>query len=44
MEDKVLNIKIPLWLYDKLKAEAARKCTSLAAVVRMICAEHFEGK
>lgn len=44
MEDKVLNIKIPAWLYDKLKAEAKGKCTSLASIVRMICVEYFEEK
>ena len=44
MEDKMMNIKIPLWLYEKLKAEAAKKCTSMAALMRMICAEYFEEK
>ncbi len=44
MEDRTLCIKIPAWLYDKLKAEAKSKCTSLASIVRMICVEYFEGK
>lgn len=44
MEDKMMNIKFPAWLYEKLKAEAAKKCTSMAAVIRMICAAYFEGK
>lgn len=42
MEDRMINIKVPTWLYDKLKAEAAKKCTSMASVVRMICAAYFE--
>lgn len=42
MEDRMINIKVPAWLYDKLKAEAAKKCTSMASVVRMICAAYFE--
>lgn len=44
MEDRMINIKVPAWLYDKLKAEAAKKCTSMASIVRMICAAYFEGK
>lgn len=42
MNDKTLNIKIPSSLYDKLKEEASRKNISLAAIVRVICSEHFE--
>lgn len=44
MEDKMMNIKIPIWLYEKIKAEAGKKCTSMAAIVRMICAAYFDGK
>jgi hypothetical protein len=44
MEDKMMNIKFPAWLYEKLKAEAGKKCTSMAALVRMICAAYFEEK
>lgn len=44
MNDRVLNIKIPSGLYDKLKAEAAKKNISLASIVRLICSEYFEKK
>lgn len=44
MNDKALNIKIPSALYDKLKAEADRKNIALAAMVRVICSEYFEGR
>ena len=44
MNDRVLNIKIPSGLYDKLKAEAAKKNISLASLVRLICSEYFEKK
>ncbi len=44
LNDKVLNIKIPSELYNKLKEEAQKKNISLAAFVRMICSEHFEKK
>lgn len=44
MNDKVLNIKIPSELYNKLKEEAQKKNISLAALVRMICSEYFEKK
>ena len=42
MNDRALNIKIPSELYEKLKAEAARKNISLASLVRIICSEYFE--
>lgn len=42
MNDKSLNIKIPSELYEKLKKEAEKKNISLAALVRIICSEHFE--
>lgn len=44
MNDRVLNIKIPSTLYGKLKAEAAKKNISLAAMVRVICSDYFETK
>lgn len=44
MNDKVLNIKIPSALYDKLKAEATKKNISLASMVRVICSDYFESK
>lgn len=44
MNDRALNIKIPSALYDALKAEAARKNISMAAIVRVICSEYFEEK
>lgn len=44
MNDRVLNIKIPSGLYEKLKTEAARKSISLASIVRLICSEYFEKK
>lgn len=44
INSKVLNIKIPAELYNKLKAEAQKKNISLAALVRLICSEYFEGK
>lgn len=40
--DKVLNIKMPAELYDRLKAEAERKNISLAGLVRMICSEYLD--
>lgn len=42
LNDKVLNIKIPSELYNKLKEEAQKKNISLAALVRMVCSEYFE--
>lgn len=42
MNDKALNIKMPSELYEKLQNEAKRKNISLAALVRLICSEHFE--
>lgn len=42
MNDKVLNIKMPTELYERLKAEAKKKNISLAAIVRLICSEYFE--
>lgn len=44
MNEKPLNIKIPIELYDKLKAEAERTGNSLAAVVRSICTKYFDEK
>lgn len=44
LNDKVLNIKIPSELYNRLKEEAQKKNISLAAIVRMICSEYFEKK
>lgn len=44
MNDKVLNIKVPTSLYERLKAEAAKKNISLASMVRLICSEYFEYK
>lgn len=44
MNNKALNIKIPEQLYKQLKEEAEKKCISLAALVRLICAEYFEEK
>lgn len=44
MNDRALNIKIPSALYDALKAEAARKNISMAAIVRVICSDYFEAK
>lgn len=44
MEDKMMCIKVPAWLYEKLKDEAAKKYTSMSAIVRMICAAYFEEK
>lgn len=44
MNNKALNIKIPEQLYNQLKEEAEKKCISLAALVRLICAEYFEEK
>lgn len=41
LNDKVLNIKIPTELYQKLKNEAQKKNISLAALVRMICSDYF---
>lgn len=41
MNDRALNIKIPVRLYDALKAEAARKNISMAAIVRVICSDYF---
>ena len=37
--DKALNIMIPKQLHDELQALADRKYLSLAALVRMFCAE-----
>lgn len=42
MNDKALNIKMPSELYEKLQNEAKKKNISLAALVRLICSEHFE--
>lgn len=42
MNDKVLNIKIPSELYERLKAEAKKKNISLAAFVRLICSEYLD--
>lgn len=42
LNDKVLNIKIPTELYQKLKDEAQKKNISLAALVRMICSDYFD--
>lgn len=42
MNDKVLNIKMPTELYERLKTEAKKKNISLAAIVRLICSEYFE--
>lgn len=42
--DRVLCMKITSELYEKLKAEAARKNISLASFVRLICSEYFEKK
>ena len=44
MNDKVLNIKVPTSLYERLKAEALKKNISLASMVRLICSEYFENK
>lgn len=44
MNDRTLNIKIPSVLYEKLKAEAAKKNISLASMVRVICSDYFEDK
>lgn len=44
MNDKVLNIKVPTSLYERLKAEASNKNISLASMVRLICSEYFENK
>lgn len=44
MNDKVLNIKVPTSLYERLKAEATKKNISLASMVRLICSEYFENK
>ncbi len=44
MNDKALNIKIPLELYQQLQETAKRKNISLAALVRMICSEYFEAE
>ena len=42
MDSRTLNIKMPAELYEKLQKEAEKKCISLAALVRMICAEYFD--
>ncbi len=44
MNDRALNIKIPSELYNALKAEAARKNISMAAIVRVICSDYFTGQ
>ena len=40
--DKALNIMIPKQLHDQLQTLADRKYLSLAALVRMFCAEGLE--
>jgi uncharacterized protein YdeI (YjbR/CyaY-like superfamily) len=40
--DKALNIMIPKQLHDELQTLADRKYLSLAALVRMFCAEGLE--
>ena len=40
--DKALNIMIPKQLHDELQRLADRKYLSLAALVRMFCAEGLE--
>ena len=40
--DKALNIMIPKQLHDELQTLANRKYLSLAALVRMFCAEGLE--
>ena len=40
--DKALNIMIPKQLHDELQIFADRKYLSLAALVRMFCAEGLE--
>lgn len=44
MNDKALNVKIPLRLYEELKKEANKKNISLASLIRLICSEYLEKK
>jgi len=43
-ENKALNFKVPIDLYEKLVNEANNKNISLAAIVRVICSEYFNNK
>lgn len=40
--DKVVNIKMPVEMYEKLKAQAKRKSIPLSSMVRLICSEYLE--
>lgn len=42
MNDKVLNMKMPSELYEKLKRESEKNRISLASFVRLICSEYLE--
>ena len=42
MNDKALNIRMPIALYEEIKKEAKRKNISIASVIRIICSEYFE--
>lgn len=41
-ESKVLNMKLPAELYDKLKTTADKKNIAMAALVRLILTEYIE--
>lgn len=41
MNNKTLNIKLPVGLYESIKAEAKKKNISLAAFVRLVLTENL---
>jgi len=44
LNEKTVNLRMPIALFNKIKEEAARKNISIASVIRIALSEYFEGK